>query len=294
MQMQRSGGTMGPGLVGAVLVGTVVLLLLGVMAYSSLRRTASRLSCDFYYPYLRLVSKGEASLASEALMLKSKITLARAIDRLQTDNFELASKVSQLSELERENVRLRSMLSIGPRASFNPIYAEVIARDPATWYSVFTIGRGSDQGVAEGDLVVCPAPAPEGGKLVPTVVGRVKSVTRRTASVCTLSSEECKLSVFLSGSGVAGLLEGAGLVEGVPIPAVKFLPLKPVYKVGEVVSTSGVSDATPASIYIGRLCPWPSGAVAEERDHIYAEARVLPGADLDSIRFVSVYTKVRR
>jgi rod shape-determining protein MreC len=291
---QQGGGIFNPGIVGALLLGAVALLLLGVMAYSSLRRTASRLSCDFYYPYLRLASKLESSVASEALMLKSKFTLARAIEYLQTDNFELTSKLSQLGELERENARLREMLSIGSRASFLPVYAEVIARDPSSWYDRFTIGRGSDNGVAEGDLVVSPAPSPDGGKLVPAVVGRIKSVTRRTASVCTLSSEDCKLSVVLSGSGVSGLLEGAGLSEGVPMPSVKFLPLKPVYKVGDVVGTSGVSDATPPSILVGRLCPWPSGAVTVERDHIYTEARVLPSADLDSVRFVSVFTKVRR
>ena len=294
MQMQRNVGHMGPGLVGMILLGMVALLLLGVMAYSSLRRTASRLSSDFYYPYLRLAAKAESQVASEALMLKSKIVLARAIDHLQTDNFELASKVSQLSELEKENAHLRALLSIGPRASFRPVYAEVIARDPSTWYDRFTIGRGSEDGIQEGDLVVCPSPAPDGLKLVPTAVGRVKSVTRRTSSVCTLASEECRLSVVISGSSLTGLLEGAGLIDGVPIPCVKYLPLKPIYKAGDIVSTSGVSEATPPAIYVGRLCPWPSGAVAEERDHIYAEARILPAADLDSLRFVSVFSRVRR
>jgi len=202
--------------------------------------------------------------------------------------------VTQLAILEKENARLRELLSMPARGSFKPVYAEVIARDPASWYERFTIGKGLDDGLAEGDLVVCPALSSEGGKLVPAAVGRLKSVSRHTASVYTLASEECKLSVLLPDSGVAGLLQGSGLLAGVPVPAIKFLPLKPAYKAGDGVFTSGSSNMTPPSIFVGRLCSGPGGAVAEERDHIYAEARLLPAVDFEAIRFVSVFTRVRK
>jgi rod shape-determining protein MreC len=243
---------------------------------------------------LRLASKSQAAVASEALMLKSKFELARAIDRLQTDNFELMSKISQLAELEKENASLRAMASIAPRGAFKPVYAEVIARDPASWYERFTIGRGSADGLAEGDLVVSPTPAPEGDKLVPAVVGRVRSVSHHTASVEALASEDCKISVKVGAERLPGLLEGAGLLDGMPIPSVKCLPLKDDYAVGALVLTSGFSPSTPADILVGRLCPWPGGGVVKERDHIYAEARLLPAANFDAIRFVSVFTRARR
>jgi len=290
----QSGNRVGPGIVGLALLGALALALLGVMAYSSLRRSAARLSCDFYYPYLRLVSKTESSFAAESLMLRDKLTLAKAVDRLQADNAELSSRVTQLALLEKENARLRDLLSMPARGSFKPVYAEVIARDPASWYERFTIGKGLDDGLDEGDLVVCPALSGEGGKLVPAAVGRLKAVSRHTASVYTLASEECKLSVALPDSGVAGLLQGSGLLAGVPAPAIKFLPLRPAYKAGDAVFTSGASNSTPPSIFVGRLCAGPGGAVAEERDHIYAEARLLPAVDFEAIRFVSVFTRARK
>ncbi len=290
----QSGSRMSPGMVGMALLGVLALALLGVMAYGSLRRVAARLSCDFYYPYLRLVSKTESSFASEALMLRDKLTLAKAVDRLQADNAELSSKVTQLALLEKENARLRELLAMPVRGAFKPVYAEVIARDPASWYERFTIGKGQADGLAEGDLVVCSVLSPDGSKFVPAAVGRLKSVSRHTASVSTLASDECKLSVALPDSGVAGLLQGSGLLAGVPAPSVKFLPLRPAYRAGELVFTSGVSDMTPPSIWVGRLCAGPGGAVAEERDHIYAEARLLPAIDFESIRFVSVFTRAKR
>lgn len=275
-------------------VGALLCLLLLAAAYQSLRRAASRLSSDFYFPYLKIASKTGSALAEESLMLRDRKTLASAVERLQKENFDLAAKTAALSELQRENASLRELSAIGRKGEFKPLFAELLSRDPASWNERFVIDKGEDDGVSEGDLVASPAPSPEGDRIVPAAVGRVKSVSKRTAVVCTIASDECKLGVSIPQAGASGLLEGSGMSSGTPAPTLKFLPLKDAYSEGSPVFTSGFSGRSPTSIYIGRLIASPNGSVAYPKDNIFAEARMAPAANIDSLRFVAVFTKAGR
>ncbi len=67
-----------PHVILLILLSIFTVLVLAVACYHSLRRTATRLSLDFYYPYLKILKVAESRIADEALLLKSKPELAAA------------------------------------------------------------------------------------------------------------------------------------------------------------------------------------------------------------------------
>ena len=86
---------------------------------------------------------------------------------------------SRLQLLEDDNRRLRGLLELKQTgAADGEVPAAVISRSPRGWWQQLQLGKGSLQGLAQGDAVLGP-----GG-----LVGRIASVTPATARVKLLTA----------------------------------------------------------------------------------------------------------
>lgn len=271
------------------------LLLTGavlILTWQSLHRFLARTALDYFYPWFRIASSAEDFTAQQALALsRTRFELAKEVRTLQRENARLAADAALQYSLRTENDRLRSLLHLRIPAGVTPVYAEVILRDPLTWNEVFTIDRGSNDGIREGDAVLSVQLPPSGRNLITVLAGRILSVSRHTAVVATLLHRECTVGVLLSESGEYGILQGTG--AGNP-PIVSSLPVAGRYAPGEILLTGGYSTQTPAGLYVGTLQPRKDGSLSQVRDHLYAEAEVRPAADFDKIHFVAVLAGERK
>ncbi|MFA4945367.1 MAG: rod shape-determining protein MreC [Lentisphaeria bacterium] len=158
--------------------------------------------------------------------------------------------------------------------------APVIARDPYTWNRRFRIGKGALHGITLGAAVLA------GNQ----VIGRIHELSARSAVVATLADPACKLSVHLPGSNAVGILAGRADQHWhePPFCLVTFLPRDADYQPGDYVLTSGLGDAVPAGLPVGRVMPFPDGASKRIASAAYAELLVRPGADFAGFRDVAV------
>ena len=267
-----------------------LVLLLAFAAYCTVRRTAARMSADFYYPFLKTVRGLEDSYADGALLMQNRKTLAAALVKLQKENFELASGRAVLQDLRTENEMLRQTLRLRRKHNFVPVFAEVLARDPMSWNEQFVIDRGSDSGISEGDPVVTSALIRNMSIPTAVLIGRVKSVSRHTAVVSTLLSGDCRLGVTLAKSRASGILEGTE-DAGTGFALLRYLPVKTHMEEGDMAFTNSFSGNNPPGIPVGEIVPWADGAAGREHDHVYLEARVHPFVRPDAVRFVAVYIR---
>jgi len=257
-----------------------------------MQRFLARTSLDYFYPWLKIVSSAEDFAAQQSLALgKTRFELAKAVQALQEENARLAADAALQYSLRTENEKLRSLLHLRIPEGITPVYAEVILRDPLTWNEQFTIDRGSNDGIREGDAVLSVRMSPSGRDPVTVFAGRVLSVSHHTAVVATLLHRECTVGVLLSESGEYGILRGAG--AGSP-PVVSSLPVKGRYAPGEILLTGGYSTQTPAGLYAGTLQAREDGTLSRVQDHLYAEADVKPAADFEKLHFVAVLTGGRK
>ncbi len=143
----------------------------------------------------------------------------------------------KLNLLNKDNTRLREILSLQQTSNNENISAAVISRKTGGWWRQIILNKGSTDGVEIGSTVIGP-----GGLL-----GRVNKTSLFTSSVTLLTSPESKLGVWVDRSQINGLLVGSGDDH----PGLIFYSKDADVKVGDFVSSSPASSLLPPNIPIG-------------------------------------------
>ena len=269
-----------------LLAGFAILFI--VFSFTAVRNFTKRVVSDFYHPFFSSVEAVSDKAASESLLVRSKSDLADQVLKLQKENDIMSAKMSVLNNLKRENIELRDLVGVGKVPFFNYLTSEIVRRDPVRWYEKLVINRGSADGVMEGGVVISKILRKDTGGTSFAVVGRIKSVSLHESVVSTILSDDCSLSVMVSGKRAHGIA-GAGKKTGRTfIVGIKYLPRDVPYSPGELVFTSGLTGLTPSSLLIGKLAGDGEGKVVSIKDNLYAEARMESAVYFDNLLFVLV------
>jgi rod shape-determining protein MreC len=196
-------------------------------------------------------------------------TLRRENERLTADNIRAQA-------IERENEQLTAILQLRSSYQYETAAAEVIARESSEARRSITISKGTDDGIAKGDVVIA-----EGGALV----GRVSEVGPTFANVTLISDRSSSVTGETETSAargeVVGQLGGALIMQNIDSTE-KVTP-------GEQVLTPGIEVAP------GIRSPYPKGLVIGEVTDVRKDANsvvqtayLLPTTDLDKVAFVLV------
>ena len=143
----------------------------------------------------------------------------------------------RLKQLEKDNKRLREILSLQRLSDSESISAIVISRKTGSFWRQIILNKGAKDGVEIGSFVVGP-----GGLL-----GRVDNTSVFTSTVKLLTSPESKVGVWVERIQMHGLLVGSGN----DYPKVIFYNKDIDIKVGDFVLSSPASTLLPPNIPIG-------------------------------------------
>ncbi len=264
------------------------LVLFAILSISAVRKFTGKVVPDFYHPYFSAVEKVSDTEAYAGLMLEKKGSLASEVLKLREDNEMLSAKMKIMDHLRMDNVELRDLVGIGKVPYFTCLKAEIIRRDPARWYEKLIIDKGESDGIREGGVVISRIAGKDGAAPSFAVVGRIRSVSKHESVVSTILSDDCALSVMVSGSKAHGVAGAGKKTEKNFLVKIKFLPKDVKYSPGEYVFTSGLSGITPSSLLIGRLAEETEGQMIKIKDNLYAEAWMEPSARFDSLQFLLV------
>jgi len=195
---------------------------------------------------------------------------------LRRENERLTAENLRLAEAEKQNEVLTGLLQIQSGFTYKTVAATVIARESSEFRRVVTISKGTDDGIAEGDVVIG-----EGGALA----GRVLAVGPDFAKVVLITDQTSTVTGQLQTSDatgqVVGQLEGALLMTNVDSTE--------TIELGEEVVTAGIELAG------GVRSPYPKGLpvgrvidVRRDANSVVQTAYLQPVADLDKIEYVLV------
>ena len=113
----------------------------------------------------------------------------------------------------------------------------MISRSSRGWWQQLQLGKGSLQGIDQGDAVLGP-----GG-----LVGRIASVTPATARVKLLTAPGHEIGVWLPRSRRHGLLVGRGSSR----LSLRFIDKDPDVRPGDLVATSPASTLLSPNVPVG-------------------------------------------
>jgi rod shape-determining protein MreC len=195
---------------------------------------------------------------------------------LRQENKRLTIENEQAKEIARQNDVLTGLLQLQNSFEYKTAAAQVIARESSEFRRVVTISKGSDDGIAEGDVVIA-----EGGALA----GRVIEVGPNFAKVVLITDQSSTVIGQLQSSLATG--EVVGTLE-------ETLEMKNVdstegIELGEEVVTAGIELAG------GIRSPYPKGLllgqvidVRRDANSIVQTAFLQPAADLEKLEYVLV------
>lgn len=226
---------------------------------------------DFVAPVAAGLSRASRAVEGVISTLWNFRTLADENRRLKEQVRDLRIQVAMLEGYRRQNRMLRRALRFQEDHPRELLTAEVIGREPVSWYSYILINRGSRDGVRPGMAVVSP-----GG-----VVGQVRTVTAHSAEVMLILDSRSAIGGRVKRSGELVLVEGQSSSPDQPL--VRSLVRDSDLQEGDEVVTSGLSQTFPGGLVLGTIVE-----VKTDPYGINKTGVLRPGVDFSQLEVVFV------
>jgi len=212
---------------GAVNQSIPSLLVQGLMAPLKAGANALTKQAEQLYGYMFHYE----SLAAENEALKAQIA-------------DMEDEARQADSYQRENQRLRNMLSLtSTREDFVLVDAYIIAWSSTDWSSTLTINKGTDAGI---QLDMCAIT--DNGE----VVGLVTEVGKNFAVVKTVLDSSLEISATIADSGYRGMVQGGYSDGRKDLLRMDYLPSGAIIRNNDQVVTSG-STVYPRNLIMGHI-----------------------------------------
>lgn len=183
----------------------------------------------------------------------------------------------QLETLKRENENLKKTLGFIARQDVSSVMASIVSRSYTTDISVFSLDRGSRDGIQIGDPVIV-----KDGILV----GKIIAVSSHSSTVRSLTDAN-----LATAASILNQNQTIGVCEGMNgnLLKLKFIPLDTKLVVNDLVVTSGLESTIPSGLLIGLV-----NEVHMESNAPFLEAIVEPLSDIREYTAVHVLTTASR
>lgn len=258
----------------------VIVTVASIVALSTTSK--SRDSLMFYekalsYVYVP-VQKGLSYTIFHVQDMLSYFNDARA---LTIENQQLKQKVDkieqysrELSHLEAENERLRGILGLkGKYEDYDVITCRIIAKEAGNWFNVFTINKGTNDGIGPNMTVVTPK----------GLVGKVVSSSPGSSKVMAIIDCGSSISARLSETRDLIIIKGDLALKDNGTVRMNYIPVGVEVNVGDVVETSGMGGIFPPGIMVGTVT-----SVDNTKPQLMRYAIVQPNVDFKRLEEVVV------
>jgi len=260
------------------IIVAILILIISFLAFTNtpvVVRGYSALKSGFSEtigPMLKLMSK-PTELAG--YIFNSYVNLVGA----KKENAELKKKLDllllenqKISDLERENRRLRTLLNFVEKNPRSVIAARVVGEDLKNWYKCIIIDKGSASNVKEKMPVITPR----------GIVGQAVEVDRWHTKVMVINDTNSSVDVSAEGKNTRGLLEGTGMT----VLKLKYVLKNDDIEIGDKLFTSGKDGIYPKGLPVGIVI-----TVNRNKPGIFADIDIMPFSNFKHLEEVLVIKK---
>ena len=203
--------------------------------------------------------------------LNSDIRLGNTIRDLifsPSNNLKTQSFINSYeNELKKENKELKDLMNIKlSLTDFEIEYATVIERNNSYWLNEITINKGIINGITKNSPVITKS----------GLIGRVSSLSLTTSKVKLITEEKSSVSVTVNKKNkLLTTYNDKVIIRGIND--------KDKIKVGDIVTTNGLSNNFPKGILIGKI-----SKIFKEDNKVGYIAEVEISNEINDLRFVAV------
>ena len=218
------------------------------------------------YNELSSVGKLKTALAENETLKTRVDELTEENTRLRSEQFEL-ERLRSLYELDQEYMQ------------YHKIGARIIAKDSGSWFSVFRIDKGSDDGIKEDMNVIA------GGGLV----GIVTDVGANYATVRTIIDDSSRVSAMAQQSGDSCIVAGDLQLFKEGRLKLSYMEKDDDIKDGDMIVTSNISGKFLPGILVG----YATDITVDYNDNLTKSGYLIPAARFDRLQEVLVITDLK-
>lgn len=218
------------------------------------------------YNELSSVGKLKTALAENETLKTRVDELTEENTRLRSEQFEL-ERLRSLYELDQEYMQ------------YHKIGARIIAKDSGSWFSVFRIDKGSDDGIKEDMNVIA------GGGLV----GIVTDVGANYATVRSIIDDSSRVSAMAQQSGDSCIAAGDLQLFKEGRLKLSYMEKDDDIKDGDMIVTSNISGKFLPGILVG----YATDITVDYNDNLTKSGYLIPAARFDRLQEVLVITDLK-
>lgn len=212
-------------------------------------------------------------------LLKSVKQLKKENDSLKAQVDELTEENSLLAQNKYELTRLRELYQLDQDySSLNKVAARVLAKDSGNFFNIFTIDKGSKDGLKVDMNVI------SGGGLV----GIIYDVGENYAKVRSIIDDESSVSVSFANTSDTGIASGD--LKLIDDDVMNITEIRKDAKVseGDMVITSRISNKFLPGILVGYVTE-----VSQDSNELTQSGKIVPVVDFQHIDEVLVITDMK-
>lgn len=265
-----------------------ILLFLSLLCFGMIVLTL--IDADFAKPVKNVVAKVVMPvqkgvnfvggyLYDKAEMLEELSKIKEENKKLKDENAQLKLENNILIQDKSELERLRELYELDSIYEDYPkVAARVIGKETGSWFSVFTIDKGSNDGIAIDMNVIADA----------GLVGRVTYVGEDYAKVTSIICDGVNVSAKSASTSDVCIVEGSlenmetGLLDVINISVSASI------KDGEMIMTSHISDKFLPGILVGYISD-----IKDDGNKLTMSGKLTPAVDFTHLEEVLVITQLK-
>lgn len=197
------------------------------------------------------------------------------INSLQAQLTQKTIDQAELEILKEENQQLRKYFDFYNEKDYSLLLVNVVSREinfgTINQNNNLIIDKGSNDGLVAGLVVVN-----ENG----AVIGKITAVKEASSQLCLITASNCQLpATILNQDRSVGLTDGElGLTVSLDM-----IPQTEEINIGDIISTSGLSELIPRGLVIGRV-----NKIEKRSNEIWQKAIIEPDISFNNLNILSV------
>ncbi len=259
------------GVVFLVIANFLILAVVGQRAPSS---APGGLTITVLAPFQNAFSQSSRFLRDIWRHYFAMVAASQENDRLKKQLARADEMKNVWVEARMANERLRRLTDLEKTFTNAVVFAEVIAKDPTTWFKTVIINKGRRDGVEKG----MPALVPEG------IVGQVVEASGHYAKILLIVDRNSAVDALVQRTRVRGILSGAS-AEQVDLD---YVLLKEDVQVDDTIVTSGLDGVFPKGLRIGSI-----QSLEARPNEMFHTIKVAPFVDFDKLEELLVVIKAK-
>lgn len=196
---------------------------------------------------------------------KENKILKKSIDDLENSLFDM-------SEIQKENQRLKRLLEFGKEIQKKKVLAQVVAWDSSSEFSVLRINKGSSANIKVRDPVIT----------INGIVGYIFRVTPNYSDVLTILDQNNRVDAIVARTRSHGIIEGISKDKCI----LKYVARTEQVELGDEVISAGLGTIYPKGLKIGRITK-----VDKENFGITQSIEITPSVNFNKLEEVVVFTQ---